>query len=157
MTRRARRVTIIALMTIALMTILGALFRGSSGRPANIGVRDGALAPCPATPNCVSTRASAPGQRAAPLAFTGPATDALARLRRVVSAMPGARVVVAEERYLHAEFTSRVLRFVDDVEFLVDAENGVIHYRSASRLGRDDLGVNRRRMDEVARRFAAER
>ena len=118
------------------------------------GLRDGALAPCPATPNCVSTEAADPTQRMPPLAFAGSAEAARARLRAVLAAMHGGRVVDERGSYLRAEFTTRLLRFVDDVEFLVDADARVIRFRSASRVGRSDFGTNRRRMQEVARRFA---
>ena len=57
-----------------------------------------------------------------------------------------------EEHYLHAEFTSRIFRFVDDVEFLL--EDGIIHVRSASRVGRWDLGANRARIEDIRGRFS---
>ena len=70
--------------------------------------------------------------------------------------MPRVRVVVATESYLRAEITSLVFRFVDDLELLIDQEQGVIHVRSASRVGQYDLGANRRRVEDLQRRFAAE-
>ena len=53
------------------------------------------------------------------------------------------------EAYLHYEFTSLLLRFVDDVEFLFDEATKTVHFRSASRTGYSDLGVNRRRMEQM--------
>jgi uncharacterized protein (DUF1499 family) len=122
-------------------------------RPANLGARDGRLAPCPATPNCVSSQALEGSQRVEPLPFTGPAAAAMARLAGIVRSVPRAKVVSAADGYLHAEFTSAVFRFVDDVEFLADAAAGVIHLRSASRLGRSDLGVNRKRVEMLHKRW----
>ena len=116
-------------------------------------MRDGRLRPCPATPNCVSTQATDAPHRMPPIPFTGPPAEAMARLVRVVEGMPRARIVARERDYLRAEYRSLVFRFVDDVEFVVDSAAGVIHFRSASRVGRGDLGVNRRRMQEVTRRF----
>jgi uncharacterized protein (DUF1499 family) len=119
-------------------------------------MRDGRLRPCPATPNCVSTQATDAAHRMSPIPFTETPAEAMARLVRVVEGMPRARIVVRDGDYLRAEYRSLVFRFVDDVEFIVDGAAGVIHFRSASRVGRGDLGVNRRRMREVTRRFGRE-
>lgn len=75
------------------------------------------------------------------------------RLRQIVNAMPRTRVVATTDDYLHVEFTSALLRFVDDVEFRVDVDAGVIHVRSASRVGRYDFGVNRRRVEAIRDAF----
>ena len=113
------------------------------------------LAPCPRTPNCVSSRHHDPARRLPPFPVRGTAAEAMDRIERLVRAEPGARVVVREPGYLRAEFRTRVFRFVDDVELVVDEGAGVIHFRSASRLGRRDFGVNRRRMERIAARYAA--
>jgi len=120
-------------------------------RPANLGVREGRLAPCKRTPNCVSSQAER-GDRQhfiAPLAFQGAAADAIAALQRAIEAAPGARIVRATPDYLYAEFRSRVMRFVDDVEFSLDSAAGVIHVRSAARMGIRDFGVNRARVEAL--------
>lgn len=124
-----------------------------SRKPANLGVTDGRLAPCPDTPNCVSTQAADPLHKIDPLPFQGTAAEAHARLKAVLAAQPRCRVVTDNETYLHAEFTSLVFRFVDDVEFLIDEQAHVIHFRSASRVGRSDLGVNRARMEGFRQAF----
>lgn len=77
------------------------------------------------------------------------------RVERIVRAAPGARVMAREPGYLRAEFRTRLFRFVDDVELLADEGAGVIHFRSASRLGRRDFGVNRRRMERIASLYGA--
>jgi uncharacterized protein (DUF1499 family) len=77
------------------------------------------------------------------------------RLLAVLGSMKRVEIVTREEGYLHAEFTSAVFRFVDDVEFSIDDRNNVIHVRSASRLGFSDLGVNRRRVEDIRKRFAS--
>lgn len=111
------------------------------------------LAPCPDTPNCVSSVDANTDRRVAPLVFDGPPGAALERLKRVVAAMPRTRIVAEQPAYLHAEFRSRLLGFVDDVEFELDAGGGVIQVRSASRTGRWDLGINRRRVEDIRERF----
>ncbi len=113
------------------------------------------LAPCPATPNCVSTEAPDKGRRMRPIRFAGSATDARTRLRAVLAGMPRARVVHDADGYVRAEFTTRLLGFVDDVEFVIDPVASVVRFRSASRVGRSDFGANRRRMEEVTREFEA--
>lgn len=105
----------------------------------------------PPTPNCVSTQApeSDTEHRAEPVAFEGTGEDAMAAVRKVVAAYPRTQVEVDEPRYLHAVCTTRIMRFKDDVEFLVDEDAKLIHYRSASRVGSSDLGANRARMEEM--------
>jgi uncharacterized protein (DUF1499 family) len=71
------------------------------------------------------------------------------RLKEIINSMPGSNIVREEDRYLHAEFRSALFRFIDDVEFYLDAENGIIHVRSASRVGYWDLGVHRRRVEAI--------
>ena len=121
----------------------------------NLGVRDGKLAPCPATPNCVSSQAADPGQSVDPLRFSGSPRDAMARLKVIVNTMPRTRIVSETPVYLHVEFTSSLFRFVDDVEFLVDEAGGAIHVRSASRVGSSDLGVNRKRVEAIRQAWLA--
>jgi len=109
------------------------------------------LAPCPAKPNCVSSQARDAAHRIDPLPAGADPDAAWARLRAVLEAQPRLRIVEAHDGYLHAEATSRVFRFVDDVEFLLDRDAGLIHVRSASRIGYSDLGVNRRRIERIRR------
>jgi len=116
-------------------------------RPTNLGVTDGRLAPCKRTPNCVSSQAD-PADREhyiAPVAFRGSMAD----LRRAVESMERATVITAERNYLYAEYRTRLLRYVDDVELYYDERQGVVHVRSASRLGRRDFGVNRKRVEAL--------
>lgn len=123
---------------------------GCSGvRPADLGVKDGKLAPCPPSPNCVSSQSSDKEHFIAPLSYTTSGPQAAAALKNIVLGMKRARIVDERDSYIHAEFTSALWRFVDDVEFYVDDAAKVIHLRSASRLGKSDLGVNRKRMEAI--------
>jgi uncharacterized protein (DUF1499 family) len=124
-------------------------------RPKNVGVVNGRLQPCPGKPNCVCSCDTDPRHRIAPLSFTGPWEAARDRLLSVVQGMPRTRVVADDGPYLWIECTSLICRFVDDLEFLFDPAAGVIHVRSASRVGRSDLGVNRQRVEQIRQRFAA--
>ncbi len=115
------------------------------------GVVDGNLAPCPDSPNCVSTQAASDDSyhRMEPIPVTGSAADAQAAIVAAIQSMPRSTIIVTEPTYIHAEFRSALWRFVDDVEFYIDAEAGLIHFRSASRLGYSDMEANRTRMDAL--------
>ena len=116
-------------------------------RPDNLGVKDGRLAPPRRTPNCVSSQAD-PADREhyiAPIRWRG--GDAMAAVRKAVQAMPRATIIRDEPAYLYAEFRTRLLRYVDDVECWYDG--AAIQVRSASRLGRRDFGVNRKRVEAL--------
>lgn len=131
-------------------------------RPTDLGVRDGRLKPPSATPNSVSSQAALypdhPMQAyasVAPLPMKGDARATLAALRALLQGLPGAVLVEQRDDYLRVEFTTAVLRFVDDAEFWVDPAAGVVHVRSASRVGRKDFGVNRQRLEALRARWQA--
>ena len=106
------------------------------------------LAPCPSSPNCVcSTDSGRSG--IAPFAIEGDADAAWTALRDVLEATPRTRIVSADGDYLHATSTTAIMRFTDDLEFLLDRERGVIDVRSASRVGYSDLGANRKRVEAL--------
>ena len=130
-----------------------ALMSATARKPDGLGATDGRLAPCPESPNCVSSQAADDAHRMDPIPFDGDGGAALARLKAALAALP--RTAVVEERgdYLRAECTSLVFRFVDDVEIVLDRGRKVIDFRSASRVGRSDFGVNRKRMEEIRNAF----
>lgn len=107
------------------------------------------LPPCPTSPNCVSTQAQDEGQAIAPFRYQKNRAEAKEVLKAIVRLLSRTTLVAEDEDYLHYEFTSLLLRFVDDVEFVFDEETKMVHFRSASRSGYSDLGVNRRRMEEI--------
>lgn len=128
----------------------------SAKRPANLGVNNGKLAPCPDTPNCVSTQATQDSQKMATLPYTGSLADAKAHLLRVVQAQPGVELLMDQDNYLAFVFRSLLIGYPDDVEFYFDDAAKVIHFRSASRLGKGDMGVNRARMEAINKAFTAQ-
>jgi uncharacterized protein (DUF1499 family) len=109
---------------------------------------------CPGTPNCVSTEATTESQRMAAIPFRDSPEAAQARARAALLAEARTVIVAEQPGVLRAEATSRIFRFVDDVVVVVDADARVFRFRSASRVGRSDLGVNRKRMTRVAARLA---
>lgn len=125
----------------------------SGGRPpVNPGVTEGRLAPCPASPNCVSSQADAADQRIEPLRYRGEKERERARLLEVLNGMDRARVIRTDADYFHVEFRSAVFGFVDDIEFLFGPP-GIVQVRSASRTGYYDFGVNRERVEMIRARF----
>lgn len=153
----------VAVVTVALPVVLLLVGQlgGLEGRmPADLGVHDGRLKAPASTPNSVSSQAGLHADhpmrvRAAiqplPLVGDGPAT--LVRIRALVEATPGAQVLRAEPGYLYAQYRSRLLHFVDDVEFWHDPVAQVIQVRSASRLGHGDRDVNRLRIEDLRARL----
>lgn len=149
------------LLILLALLILAAIGAGQAGlfqssAPADLGVHGGKLKPPSATDNSVSSQAALypdhPQHQAAqiaplPLRGDGPAT--IARIKAVVMTMAGAKLVRSETDYLYAQYTTPLMKFVDDVEFWYDPAAQAIQVRSASRIGKGDMGLNRRRIEAV--------
>jgi uncharacterized protein (DUF1499 family) len=135
-------------ITMAILSFPG-------NRPDNLGVKNGRLAACPDSPNCVSSQAPGADKEhgIAPIAYTGEAKDAIAQLKTILAGLERTTIVESSDTYLYAEFATKLMGFVDDVEFYADDSAKVIHVRSASRLGQSDLGVNRKRVEEIRSSF----
>lgn len=134
--------------------LIGSIFR--SWRRPELGPVEGRLRPCPDSPNCVCSFAGDAEHAIEPFAFTDPPEAAWARIQSLLAAQPRVKIVASTDTYLHAEFTTPLLRFVDDLELLLDRESRVIHVRSASRVGHSDLGVNRARVESLRSAFSRE-
>ena len=111
------------------------------------------LSPCPKSPNCVSSLSEDESHYVAPLAYETTLEEAREKLISVINSMKRSEMVTAEVNYIHATFKSALFGFVDDVEFLFDDQRKVIDVRSASRTGYSDLGVNRKRVEEIRKKF----
>jgi uncharacterized protein (DUF1499 family) len=149
---------------LSLFVVLGlvaarlGMFSGST--PGGLGVQDGKLKPPAKTPNSVSSQADlwpdAPQKeqaRIAAIAMQGDGKATIAKIAKVIENLPGSRVVEQRGDYLYAQFTTPLMRFVDDVEFWFDPTAGVVQVRSASRIGRKDFGVNRVRIENIRARL----
>ena len=152
---------IVVLLPLAVIAAgqLG-LLKGTA--PNNLGLRDGRLKPPSKTPNSVTSQAGlwadhpmAARAGIAPLRYTGDGPAAMKKLAEVLRGLERTVIVTEEPDYLYARFTTRWLRFVDDVEFWVDPAAGVLQVRSASRLGRKYFGVNRARVEAIRAALAA--
>lgn len=120
-------------------------------RPDNLGVRDGRLAPCKRSPNCVSSQADPADAEH----YIAPIRASMAAAREALQGMPRATVIEDRGDYLYAEFRSKLLGYVDDLELYFDGR--LLQVRSCSRLGRRDFGVNRRRVEELRKLIEARR
>jgi uncharacterized protein (DUF1499 family) len=88
-----------------------------------------------------------------PIPYTGTPAQVREKLLEVLRGYPRTRIVRQEPDYLKVECRSRIFRFVDDVELVFDDDARQIHFRSASRVGYGDRGVNRKRMKEIRAAF----
>ena len=111
------------------------------------------LSPCPTSPNCVSSLSEDKSHYVEPLTYEAKLEEAREKLISVIHSMKRSEIVTAEIDYIHATFKSALFGFVDDVEFSFDDQRKVIDVRSASRTGYSDLGVNRKRVEEIRKRF----
>ena len=154
---------LIALAALVVLAVLAGQLGLLQGRPpTSLGLRDGRLKPPAKTPNSVTSQAALypdhpmrEQAQIAPLALSGDGPSTLAGIRRIVEAMPGARVVRSEPDYLYAQFTTRLMKFVDDTEFWFDPASSVVQVRSASRVGNGDRGLNRTRVEAIRAQLAA--
>ena len=130
-------------MKKSLLALLPFLTACAGEPPQNIGVRDGRLTSCPESPNCVSSYESGEEHSIAALAAN------LTQIQQILLAMDEANIVEQSNNYLYAEFTSSLMGYVDDVEFLYDAASNTTQVRSASRIGHSDMGANRKRVEAI--------
>ncbi len=138
-------VMLISLAGMAVMLLLSL----TASPPLDLGIRDGRFASCPDSPNCVSTQAEDHDHWIAPLTVQQHSYGEINVLEAIVLQMPRTKIIEKTTIYLRVEFRSAIFRFVDDVEFYMEPESSQIHFRSASRVGRSDLGVNRARMEQI--------
>jgi len=122
--------------------------------PDGLGVGDGSFAPCPNKPNCVSSFADDEDHQIAALAIEGSAETAWMGLQAFLEEAPRVEIVTSSRNYIHAVYTSSVMRYRDDVEFLLRRGEKEIAIRSASRVGYGDMGANRNRIEAIRNALA---
>jgi len=140
---------IVVVVLVVGFFLLRWLLPAMSPRPDGLGVENGRLSPCPDKPNCVSTLSNGKTQGMDPLPYDGETSDVHHQITNIINQTPGTTIITTESDYIYAEFRTPRLNLIDDVEFLFDSENGLIHFRSASRLGYGDLEANRNRMNAI--------
>ncbi|MBD5769876.1 DUF1499 domain-containing protein [Marinomonas colpomeniae] len=123
----------------------------SNKLPDGLGVTDGLLKACPASPNCISTQAEPSDtiHYIEPIVFTGESKDAQLLIESYMLAKEHGRLVTSSFGYVHFEVKSQLIGYIDDVEFYFPEADSVVHVRSASRVGYSDMGVNRNRVRQI--------
>jgi len=119
----------------------------------NIGMMEGKLAPCPDSPNCVSTQSEEKGHAMKPLPFLQTREASREKILSILKDMKRTEIVKLTESYIHVECRTALLHFTDDVAFFLDDTTRVVHFRSASRVGYYDFGLNRRRMKRISEKY----
>ncbi len=112
------------------------------------------LKSCPKSPNCVCTQDSIKRKQAEPLSYSDSSEKAISQLKNLIREYENATLVNEKQNYMHYEFVTKLGKFTDDVEFLLDPENKMIHFRSASRTGYGDFGKNKRRMRKIQKAWS---
>ena len=120
----------------------------SSRKQPELGLLNGQLRPCPETPNCVCSEQYVEGAFIEPLVYTDTADEAWRKIKHAIITT-GGNVLTERQGYLHARYETTLLRFVDDVELRLDENTQMLHIRSASRVGKSDLGANRKRVARI--------
>ena len=153
-------VTLFVLAVAIALVLAGQMGLLKGHMPAGLGVHNGRLKPPAETPNSVSSQAGLYPDNPqknyaeiAPFNFAGNGQAAFNKLVGVVQRTHRCMVVDQKADYLYAQCSTALLHFTDDIEFWLDAKDGVIHTRSASRLGQSDLGVNRARVEKIRAQF----
>jgi uncharacterized protein (DUF1499 family) len=132
---------------IAALPLVKNLFAGQS--PDNLGLTNDRLSPCPSTSNCVVSQGDDTTHAILPIAYSVDTETAREYLLKVLAVVPSTTIVETGDNYIRSQSSSRLLGFIDDTEFYFPSNEKIIHLRSASRLGESDLGVNRRRLEQI--------
>ncbi|WP_415900872.1 DUF1499 domain-containing protein [Neptuniibacter sp. QD48_11] len=152
-------VTVISLIIVAVFILFAfKAFKSRTGEPA--GIVDSRLTKCSSKPNCVCSEYSDKPHYIEPLALPANVKDSDAVIAVLVEVIEGAggvvQILIKENRYIAAEFNSRILGFVDDFEVRIDMEERLVHFRSASREGYSDFGVNKARVRSITSQLEKE-
>lgn len=147
----------IFISALALVAAAVIAFKYGNTRPSDLGVKDKRLLVCPTSPNCVSSQAEKNDQRhyIEPINYSVTRVEALRLLKEYLLSQRRVEVITVESSYIYVEAKSKTVGFIDDVEFYLPELDGVIHIRSASRVGYSDRGVNRARIEKVRKDLVA--
>lgn len=146
-----KTIPLVIMAFAALMIILSVSCRGAGKKPP--GVVNGSLVNCPGSPNCVCSQDDDEDHRVNPLSLKGTPSQSMSALIEMLKEFPRTKVIKQTNDYLHVEFRTKMFRFIDDVEFLIDEDDGVIHIRSSSRVGYSDFGVNKKRVEKIREKW----
>ena len=139
-------------LSIVNILTLSCLWGCTGTIPNNLGVTDNRLIPCPSSPNCVSSYATDEKHTIEAIPLNGTIPQTKKQLISILNTLE-AKIVTDQDNYIRAEFTSNLLKFVDDVEFYIEDQG--VQVRSASRIGRSDFNANRERIENIRKKLSS--
>jgi uncharacterized protein (DUF1499 family) len=145
-------------MTLQIIGALVVLIVGfgavkNNKTPNELGVNNGKLAAISSKPNNVSSQTDVEEKYVEPLKFLGDLNASKEKIIKIIENYEGAEIIKNDPDYVYAVFTTSKMKFKDDVELYFDKNAEVIHYRSASRVGKKDFGVNRDRYNAISQEY----
>lgn len=142
-------------LTIIIL-LVAFMFIKNNITPKDLGVKDGKLAKMPNSPNAVSSQTDIEDKKVEPLVFSGGLEDSKNKILSIIDSYKGTEIIKNEKNYIHVIFKTSGMKFRDDVEFYFDERNKLIHFRSASRVGYSDMGLNKERYNEIKNEYNGE-
>lgn len=152
-TKRVLNITLSVVAILFVLVVGRMAYLSLTSEAPDVTLVNGSLRPCPQTPNCVSSEALESSKKIAPINFTTAPEAAWDKLKAEIEKTGGV-VVQQEQGYMRATFSTRIFRFIDDMEFRMLPEEKIIHVRSGSRVGKSDVGVNRKNVEKLRNNFA---
>jgi uncharacterized protein (DUF1499 family) len=153
-TNRVLNITVYVFATLLVLVIGRMVYLSLTSAAPDPKLVSGSLRPCPQTPNCVSSEVLDGSKKISPFRYSLAAETAWAKLKTDIETT-GGKVLLQEQNYMWATYTSRLFRFVDDMEFRMLPEEKIIHVRSGSRVGKSDIGVNRKNVEKLRKQFTS--
>ena len=121
--------------------------------PKKVGLVEGKLRQCPKSPNCVSTQSIDEKHKIKPIHYNSTLKEAKEKIQNIIKSLKRTKVITETDDYIHIEFRTALFKFIDDIEFYFDDSEKIMHFRSASRVGYSDMGVNRKRMENIRKLY----
>lgn len=140
---------IVAGLGIIIILVTVSMVVSNNRTPKNLGVHDGKLAEVPTSPNGISTQTSIVDKKIEPLLYKGTLEESKKNIENIIEGFEGAKIITNEKNYIHVVFSTKLMKYKDDAEFYFNKNKKIIEFRSASRIGKSDLGMNRKRYEEI--------
>jgi uncharacterized protein (DUF1499 family) len=140
------------LMIIVAGLLLFQIYKNLS-IPNTIGVESGEFKPLKESPNGVSSQTNIVERKVSPLEMNTSVSEAKENIKKLILSYENTKLIKESNNYLHFVFTTKGFHFKDDVEFYFDSENKIIDFKSQSRIGYSDMGVNKERYEMIKKDF----
>jgi uncharacterized protein (DUF1499 family) len=155
-TRKGSNITKVLLVIVVVVVIAGLqMLMSNNVVPKNMGVKNGLFSPLSKSPNGVSSQSTEENYYVEPLPMKDDFTSTKKALLKAVETYGNSKVITEENNYIHVVFTTSKMKFKDDLELYINELEKVVHYRSASRVGYSDMGLNRQRYNAIAELYEA--